>query len=67
MASKISEYWTAVDRYLKTGNADTLQKFAGKSIRVGKNQFEFVTDLQILDRIASAGEVSFEDIYPTKA
>lgn len=63
MASRIAEYWTAVDRYLRTGNGDALRKFQDRSIRVGKTKFEFVTDPRILDRIASAGEVSFEDIY----
>jgi hypothetical protein len=67
MASRIAEYWTAVDRYLKTGNADKLKEFEGKSIRAGKSKLLFVTDLQTLDRIASAGEVSFEDIYAATA
>lgn len=67
MASRIGEYWTAVDRYLSTGNADKLQKFVGKSIRIGKTRFDFVTDQKILDRVASAGEVSFEDIYAATA
>jgi hypothetical protein len=63
MASRIGEYWTAVDHYLRTGNPEKLKEFEGKSIRVGKSKLYFVTDLTSLDRIASAGEVSFEDIY----
>jgi hypothetical protein len=62
LASRIGDYWNAVDDYLRTGNADKLKEFEGKSIRVGKSRLYFVTDLPTLDRIASAGEVSFEDI-----
>ena len=62
-ASQIAAYWTAVDHYLKTGETDQLRKFSGRSITVGKTKHPFITDPRILNRIASAGEVSFEDIY----
>jgi hypothetical protein len=62
-ASKIAEYWAAVDHYLRTGDTERLAKFRGKSVQVGKNKFVFVTDPRTLNRIAAVGEVSFEQIY----
>jgi hypothetical protein len=63
LASKIAEYWTAVDHYLKTGDATRLAPFVGKTIRAGKQTHPFITDPRTLTRIANAGEVSFEDLY----
>jgi hypothetical protein len=62
-ASTIAAYWVAVDHYLKSGDEERLGVFRGKAVRVGKEIFFFVTDPRILNRIANAGEVSFEDIY----
>jgi hypothetical protein len=66
-ASRIGEYWAAVDHYLRTGNTARLNEFANKSVRVGKDIFPFITEPRLLNRIASAGEVGFEDIYATTA
>jgi hypothetical protein len=66
-ASKIAEYWAAVDHYLRTGDTERLHQFSGKSVRAGKEQFPFITDPRTLNRIASAGEVAFEDIYASTA
>jgi hypothetical protein len=63
LASKVAEYWAAVDHYLKTGEAARLKPFVGKTIRAGKQFLPFITDPRILNRIANAGEVSFEDLY----
>ena len=63
LASKVAEYWTAVDHYLKTGDATRLAPFVGKTIRAGKQTHPFITDPRTLTRIANAGEVSFEDLY----
>jgi len=62
-ATKVSEYMAAVDHYLKTGDTARLAQFRGKSVRVGTLKFQFVTDPRILDRLAHAGEVAFEDLY----
>ena len=62
-ASKIADYWTAVDHYLKIGDTARLAPFRGKSVRVKKIKLQFVTDPRILDRLAHAGEVAFEDLY----
>lgn len=62
-ASRVAQHWAAVDRYLRTGMTDDLTEFQGQSIRVGKKSYLFVADLETLDRLAYAGEVSFEDLY----
>ncbi len=63
-ASRIGEYWNAVDRYLKTGRVDRLRVFANKRVKVRGMPYKFVTDTLVLDRLANAGEVRFEDLYP---
>jgi hypothetical protein len=62
-ASKVAAYWSAVDRFLKSGDASGLVEFEGKSIRAGKTTYPFITDPDILERFGNAGEVSFEDLY----
>ena len=63
LASRIATYWNAVDRYLKTGDAESLKKFAGKSVKIGGHRYSFVTDPYILRRLVSEAQVSFEDLY----
>jgi hypothetical protein len=36
LASTLADYWNAVEHYLKTGKTDALDRYSGKSIRVGK-------------------------------
>lgn len=62
-ASKLAHYMAAVDHYLRTGDDDRLRRFRGKGIWVDKRFRPFITDLDLLDRLANAGEVSFEDLY----
>lgn len=62
-ASRIARHWAAVDRYLRTGNTDALRDFADNTFRVKGTTRSFVTDPVLLDRLANAGEVSFEDLY----
>jgi hypothetical protein len=62
-ASKIAEYWSAVDHYLKTGDTRRLRSFRKQSIRAGKMTYPFITDVQTLKRLGYAGEVQFEDLY----
>ena len=64
LASRIASYWTAVDRYLKTGETDALSPFRGKSIAIAKTHHPFITDPRTLDRLGYAGEVQFE-LYAT--
>jgi hypothetical protein len=64
-ASLLADYWIAVHRYLQTGDASSIKKFRGKRITdaTGK-RVRLVTDLNELDRLGSAGVLSFESIYP---
>jgi hypothetical protein len=66
-ASEIAEYMSAVDAYLSMGSADALAKFRDKSIRSGGITYAFATDPAVLDRLANAGEVSFERLYVLRA
>ena len=62
-ASQIGRYMAAVHKYLTTGDRRALWPFRGKSIRSGKIAHPFITDGTTLERLAFAGEVSFEDLY----
>jgi hypothetical protein len=63
-ASKLAEYWTAVDHYVRTGDDRQLQSFRRRLLRLrGKIQLPFLTDLDTIDHLARAGELSFEDLY----
>jgi hypothetical protein len=62
-ASRIARYMGAVDHYLRTGDDRRLRRFRGKGVWVEKRFRPFITDLDLLDRLASAGEVSFEELY----
>jgi hypothetical protein len=63
-ASILGRYWNAVDRYLATGDASALQKFEGQVIiDIDGNKHGLLTDLAELDRLGSAGVLSFESLY----
>ena len=62
-ASRLAQYWAAVDRYLKTGDANRLLRFRGRSFRAQKRTYPFLTDLPLVERLAAVGEVRFEDLY----
>ena len=62
-ASQIARYMAAVHKYLTTGDRRALWPFRGKAIRSGKVAYPFITDSKTLERLAFAGEVSFEDLY----
>lgn len=67
-ASKLAQYWAAVDHYLVTGDAARLWRFRRQRLRVtGKIQLPFLTSLEEIYRLARAGEVSFEDLYALSA
>ena len=63
IASRIADYWVAVDHFLKNGKTDLLRKFRGQSIRASKVAYPFITNPNTLRRLGYAGEVSFEDLY----
>jgi hypothetical protein len=63
-ASLLGKYWTAVERYRDTGDASALREFRRKYIidTHGKRH-RLLTDLRALDRLGSAGVLSFESLY----
>jgi hypothetical protein len=63
-ATAIGKYWNAVDLYLRTGDGSSLQAFQGKDIidADGKRVL-LMTDIHELDRLGSAGNLSFESLY----
>jgi hypothetical protein len=63
-ASLLGRYWSAVHRYYETGDTSGLQKFRGQSVTaVDGKKYPLLTDLEILNRLGNAGEVSFESLY----
>jgi hypothetical protein len=63
-ASMVGTFWNSVHRYLESGDASALGKFEGKRITDAKGvKVALLTDLAELDRLGSAGVLSFESIY----
>ncbi len=67
-ASLLGQYWTAVERYRDTGDTSALRKFRGQHIidATGK-RVRLLTNLHELDRLGSAGVLSFESLYARAA
>lgn len=63
-ASQLAEYANAVQKYLETGDSAALRKFRRKRITdASGNRVPLLTDLAELDRLGSAGVLSFESLY----
>ena len=63
-ASLVGGHWAAVQRYLQTGDDSALLRFKGKKVTdAGRKRYLLLTDLKELDRLASAGVLSFESMY----
>lgn len=63
-ASAVGSYWDSVQRYLQTGDDSALRKFRKKRITDAKGKrFALLTDLHELNRLGSAGVLSFESLY----
>lgn len=62
-ASRVAQHMAAFHHYLKTNDSSRLAPFRGVRFRVRGEVLTFVTDLRTLERLAHAGEVSFEDLY----
>ena len=60
----LAEYWNALHRYLQTGDSSPLKKFQGKHIRDANGmEIPLSVDLSALNRLGSAGVLSFESLY----
>jgi hypothetical protein len=67
-ASLLGEYWAAVQKYLETGDASDLRKIRRKTITDSDGKrVRLVKDLGVLERLGSAGVLSFESIYAKAA
>ena len=63
-ASKAGKHSAAVQRYLETGDDSALRRFQGQHIIDAQgNRVALLTDTDELDRLGSAGELSFESLY----
>lgn len=61
-ASRVAAHYNATDLYLRTGDPGPLQRFANVSI----GGHRLLTDLDQVERHARAGELSIDDIYPSR-
>lgn len=67
-ASLLGEYWNAVHRYLQIGDASRLSQFRGRHIKDANGlDIPLLTDRAVLDRLGSAGVLSFESLYARAA
>jgi hypothetical protein len=65
-ASKLGAYWAAVRHYLNTGDTRQLRRFRGRGITINKRFYPFITDTDLLDPLADAGELAFDDLYDVR-
>jgi len=63
-ATLVGKYWDAVQKYSETGDASALRKIRRKTIQdADGKRVRLIKDLAELDRLGSAGVLSFETIY----
>ena len=63
-ATVLAEYSNAVQRYLQTGETSALAQFRSKTIKDASGEpVPLLTNLKQLDRLGSAGVLSFESLY----
>ena len=63
-ASMLGDYWHAIDLYRDTGDSSKVLTFRGKYvIDADGERFPFLTDLGEIDRLGSAGVLSFESLH----
>lgn len=67
-ASKIAEYWDAVRKFVATGDPSRLKKFRRMKLLDEKGKrIKLPTDLAELQKLGSAGVLSFESLYARTA
>jgi hypothetical protein len=64
-ASKLAQYWDALHHYVSSNGDDSrLRRFRHQLLRLrDKTRLPFLTDLDAINYLARAGELSFEDLY----
>ena len=67
-ASNLANYWNAVHRFVATGDSSRLEKIRHKYIIDAKGvRHPLLTDIVAINRLANAGVLSFESLYPRSA
>jgi hypothetical protein len=67
-ATLLAEYWNAVHHYLQTGDTSQLKRFRCQEIIDADGTiYPFLTDPSVLNRLGSAGVLSFESLYARAA
>ena len=67
-SSQLGQYWTAVERYRDTGDGSALREFRGQHIvDASGKRVRLLTNVHELDRLGSAGVLSFESLYARAA
>jgi hypothetical protein len=61
--SMVGAHWSAVGRYLETGDDRALGRFSGQGVTVNTRFYPFITDPDTLLDLADAGVLTFNDIY----
>ena len=66
-ASLLGRYWIAVHKYYETGDK-SVQKFSGEFVTATDGvKYPLLTDLDVLNRLGSAGVLTFESLYGRSA
>jgi hypothetical protein len=59
-AAQVGGYWSAVQKYLQTGNASGLKKFRDKKVQnANGEEIPFIADPVVLNRLAARGKGRF--------
>jgi hypothetical protein len=66
-ATLLAEYWVAVHKYLETGDASALRKIRKTITDADGKRVRLTKDLAELERLGSAGVLSFESLYARAA
>jgi hypothetical protein len=63
-ASTLAEYWNAVELFLQTGDETAVGAFKGRAVTNARGErVPLLTDPDELERLGSAGVLSFESLY----
>lgn len=62
-AREIAQYLNAIALYLRKGDASKLERFKGKTVRIGGQRIELITDPAALSGLALAGALQFDQLY----
>lgn len=66
-ASRIARHMNAVEHFFLTGDSGPLDLFRGHFIRTRNRTHFFLTDTEVLEQLANADEISFDDLYARRA